>query len=586
MGEISTWDPGLLNTLNLILEARFPMFIAWGPDLRLLYNDAYEPALLGKIDVMGRPMREVFVEAWAEVGELLAKAMAGHSSYLEDYHVPLVRNSRLGSTWWSFSYSPVRTQSGEIGGVLGVVYETTRRLLTDEALRSSEASIRTLADSAPGLLWRCEPDGLLTWANQRLEDYFGDAGLGFVRWDDRVHPDDIGPAQQAFADFMADGRPFEFQQRLLGRDGSYRWFMVKSQQVLDAGGQLIEWCGAAIDIHEWRLAAERIDERDQILRDFHGADATLMWVADVATRHVDAVNVQSMPAWALPHEDTIGWEAWADGVHPSDRPMFLAVFDAAASGKTTQLRFRRLTDIGPARWFHMTAFPLGSAGDRIGGLLVELGAAEDPRVFLVQPDTVDRRALSRVLSQRGFKVRVFDLVDDFERVCEDLCPGCVILAADESLASTIRVATLLKDLPQLKWLATGAFENRLQDVVTLMKLGASDVLSSPTPDAIAVAGQAAFDLTQSSRNVRPPGARTRLSDLSPREREVLEGLVKGGTNKTIAQKLALSPRTVETHRAHLMDRLGVSTLAELVGVAAAAGLGGPEAVRDDTEDYS
>ncbi|RZI59935.1 MAG: DNA-binding response regulator, partial [Zymomonas sp.] len=57
-----------------------------------------------------------------------------------------------------------------------------------------------------------------------------------------------------------------------------------------------------------------------------------------------------------------------------------------------------------------------------------------------------------------------------------------------------------------------------------------------------------------------------------REREVLDGLVAGCTNKAIALKLSLSPRTVETHRAHLMDRLGVSTLAELLKLAAEAAL--------------
>jgi FixJ family two-component response regulator len=64
----------------------------------------------------------------------------------------------------------------------------------------------------------------------------------------------------------------------------------------------------------------------------------------------------------------------------------------------------------------------------------------------------------------------------------------------------------------------------------------------------------------------------RIAQLSAREREVLEGLLDGGTNKTIAKRMGISPRTVEIHRSRLMERLGAETLSELVIMATAAGL--------------
>ena len=64
----------------------------------------------------------------------------------------------------------------------------------------------------------------------------------------------------------------------------------------------------------------------------------------------------------------------------------------------------------------------------------------------------------------------------------------------------------------------------------------------------------------------------RIAQLSTREREVLEGLLGGGTNKIIAKRMGISPRTVEIHRARLMERLGAKTLSELVAMATAAGL--------------
>ncbi|GEO16660.1 response regulator transcription factor [Microvirga aerophila] len=67
-------------------------------------------------------------------------------------------------------------------------------------------------------------------------------------------------------------------------------------------------------------------------------------------------------------------------------------------------------------------------------------------------------------------------------------------------------------------------------------------------------------------------AATSVAALSPRERDVLDGLLAGGTNKTIARELEISPRTVEAHRARIMERLGAHSLPELVQIAVAAGL--------------
>jgi FixJ family two-component response regulator len=107
-----------------------------------------------------------------------------------------------------------------------------------------------------------------------------------------------------------------------------------------------------------------------------------------------------------------------------------------------------------------------------------------------------------------------------------------------------------------------------------MKAGAADVLQIPFDGAALVAAvTAGFGLLRSSVQGHQAieQARLRLADLSLREREVLEGLVAGGTNKTIARDLGISPRTVESHRGRLMERLGAQTLPDLVLLAADAG---------------
>ena len=524
LGPIEDWDAGLTGALETILEARFPMFIAWGDELTFFFNDAYEPVLQGKPASLGEPLRTIFPEAWSRVGPLIAQAVEGQASYFEDFEVPLVRNALLSSTWWSFSYSPLRAEDGSIGGVLGVVYETTRRLLADEALRSSEAALRTVTDMTPGMLWRCDPDGRLTWINQRLGAYFGLEQPGAAHWDDFVWPEDITTARKAIEECISARRPFEHQQRLRGADGRYRWFMVRCQQVLDGRGEVTGWCGSAIDIDEWRMAAAALSDGAGALHDFYGAGATLLWVADVETRWVTPVNTQSGPSWALsPDGEPRRWEQWAETVHGDDRAQFMAVFDRVTSGKTGQSKFRLVTGTGPARRFQLTAFPIGDgtgAVRRIGGLVVEIGRDLEPRAYLVDPDPVRADALSQAFARRGFRVRTFSSPADLDAVSDDLLAGVVIMGVDHDMDAVTKAAARLQQASHLSWIAVGDFETRLEDVVRLMKLGASDVLSRPAPDAVADAGQAALALArpEPAKAAAPETARQKIERLSRRER--------------------------------------------------------------------
>ena len=97
------------------------------------------------------------------------------------------------------------------------------------------------------------------------------------------------------------------------------------------------------------------------------------------------------------------------------------------------------------------------------------------------------------------------------------------------------------------------------------------------PEALlaAVASALADIRAAADREAAAGLARARVAGMSPREREVLEALLAGGTNKTIARDLGISPRTVEFHRAHVMERLGARTVPDAVLIAAAAGLRPP-----------
>ncbi|HSL20076.1 MAG TPA: ATP-binding protein [Vicinamibacterales bacterium] len=120
----------------MMLESRFGMYIAWGPDYTQFYNDGYRPILGStKHPAVGRSTRETFRESWHIIGPLFDQVMKGEAVGAEDWMLPLDRHGYLEECFFTFSYSPIREETGAVGGVLVTVTETTPRVLGARRLR-------------------------------------------------------------------------------------------------------------------------------------------------------------------------------------------------------------------------------------------------------------------------------------------------------------------------------------------------------------------------------------------------------------------------------------------------------------------
>jgi len=140
LGRPETWPNSLRSAVSLMLGSKFPMFVAWGPELGFLYNDAYREILGDKHPAaLGRRFNDVWAEIWHDLVPLIDKAMAGDATWAENLSLLMNRHGYEEQTYFTFSYSPVRDDAGAVRGMFCACTETTAKVKAEEALRASEA---------------------------------------------------------------------------------------------------------------------------------------------------------------------------------------------------------------------------------------------------------------------------------------------------------------------------------------------------------------------------------------------------------------------------------------------------------------
>ncbi len=191
-------------------------------------------------------------------------------------------------------------------------------------------------------------------------------------------------------------------------------------------------------------------------------------------------------------------------------------------------------------------------------------------VFVVDDDEAVRDSLQLLLEANGHRVQVFEAALRALDACAGAAPDCIItdirMPEMDGLEFQERLARTHRDVPVI--VITGHADVPL--AVRAMKAGAVDFIEKPFSHETILAGIAA-----ATARIAPeidPAVQARLDALTPREREVMELLVVGHPNKVIGYRLDISPRTVEIHRARVLDKMQARSLPELVRIAMRAGI--------------
>lgn len=595
---LTPWEAARLETAATELASRsrffeaalssIPDFVyAFDPHHRFAYANPAMLALFGLTadELLGKTFADLRYPV--ELADLL-------NNYIDDVlrdgvtvRDEVFFRSPTGYTaYFNFLWGPVRGDDGSVDMVVGVSRDMSERRAFEEAMRSSEERLRAATSLARIGIYTWDPVNVTLEWDERLRAMWGlsaDCPVNMEVFEKGVHPEDLPRVRQAIADCVnpaGNGR-YDVEYRVIRRnDGAIR-HVAASGQTTFSDGRAVHMIGAARDVTEARMAEAAIRASEAQFRAFADHSSNLMWIADPGEGKIIYRSAAYESIWGVEAAKTPTTIAdWIEDVHPEDRQQVEHGLATVMTGEVAQFECRIVRPVdGTIRALRGTTFPIldeSGAVVRIGGITEDLTSEDVRQVYIVCTSAAEARQLAAIVRAMGYRARTFSSASAFLELASVLAPGCLLVDLRHGRGEALSIPRELKArsifLPAVAFDADGA---DVGAAVAAMKSGAVDYVIRSDEQALRTSLAEAMALCRSTvgPNIRKDTASARISRLTARERDVLTGLIDGGTNKSIGKKLGISPRTVEMHRAQVMNRLNARSLPDLIQIALGAGLG-------------
>ncbi len=372
IGPPDAWSQALRSAVSMMLANKHLMFIAWGPDLAFLYNDGYRPVFGKKHPwALGRPFREVWSEIWDDIVPLIDAALSGKATWSENLPLVMERNGYPEDCWFTFSYSPLRDESGEIVGLFCAGTETTAAVLLERRLAAERKRQQHLFAQAPGFITVLDgPELRFEFVNDAYKRLFGNRDyIGrtvrevFPDLEDQVFFELLESTYATGKRHVARNIPIRLQPTPdVPADGRFLDFIY--EPVTNEGGTVTGLFIEGYDVTEQARATAALRASEERFRVFAQCVPTHVW-SSRPDGYVDWFNDQ-VYAYTGHEPGTLLGSGWAQTVHPDDLAEATETWSRAiATGEPPEMRFRIRGEHGGYRHFLVRAQPVKSADGQI-----------------------------------------------------------------------------------------------------------------------------------------------------------------------------------------------------------------------------
>ena len=325
LGPPDDWPQSLRSALSICLQSSFPTAIYWGPELRVLYNDAWAPIPADRHPwALGQPAAMVWTDIWDVVGPQFRRVMeTGEGLSTFDQMLPMERGGRIHETYWNYSLTPIRGEDGSIVGLFNQGHETTDRVLAERRSVAERERLRRMFDQAPGFMAMLQgPDHIFELTNAAYMQLIGhrdvigkpvrDAlpevgGQGFFELLDHVF--ETGEA------FVGTAMKVELQ-RAPDQPTEERHVDLVYQPVVDDTGTVTGIFVEGADVSERVRAEAELRRSEERFRELIESAPDKMWInePDGSVSYFNAAW-RNYTGCSVRPDGT----SWMDSIHPDDR---------------------------------------------------------------------------------------------------------------------------------------------------------------------------------------------------------------------------------------------------------------------------
>ena len=317
-------------------------------DGNVIYCNAYW------YDYTGLPADETGEASWMAVihpdhREATRRAWLAASASGASYEVEFPLLGHDGRYRWFLSRArPVRYADGTVRSWIGTSLDIHERKVAEERFQ-------TLTELAPTIIWFGNPDGSLSYLNDRWYAYTGQTPeqalpLG---WADVIHPDDLADLLVVWEDARTREVLYDTEARLRRADGAYRWFLIRAEPMWDGNGAVVGWLGSDSDIHDRRQTEEALHRAREQLRLAVDATGTGVFDYDLVADVLEW-DARTRSFFGLGPEATVDLEVYLARLHPDDRDRADEAVRSAtdpAGGGVYEITYRTVTpEDGVERW--------------------------------------------------------------------------------------------------------------------------------------------------------------------------------------------------------------------------------------------
>ncbi|QYF92706.1 PAS domain S-box protein [Massilia sp. PAMC28688] len=381
LGPIHQWPAALRTALSMMLNSHTPSYLVWGSEYYGFFNDAYIPQLGLKADgALGARFRDTWAEAWDVVGPIAERAFAGEGSHFEQMPIVVERSGFPERCYFTFSYSPVRDEHGDVVGVLCSTTDVTDLTRALKASRELEQRLQLSLDASGNIgTWSVDLASNMTYVDERFARLFhvdaeaARGGLDLSRFTSMIDARDRDRVLAKIAAAMASGELYEAEYRLPQSDRAEVWVMAKGRVFEDAVSGQRRFAGVAVDITERKRQEQSLKESEAKFRTIANAMPQMVWSTLPDGFH-DYYNQQWYDFTGVPQGSTDG-DAWNGLFHAEDQPRAMALWRAClASGAVYEIEYRLRHHSGHYRWVLGRALPVH---DEQGEIIRWMGTCTD-----------------------------------------------------------------------------------------------------------------------------------------------------------------------------------------------------------------